>query len=99
MSYTECPRCGLRTKGHNTIQHCLKDAIWRLNNPDPAFDLSTRRIRFIPNWGVPESGQYVLCASFGDGGQSVHDNATHTVSLCIDEPTRLRLIEILQVKP
>lgn len=99
MSYPECPRCGLLTKGHDTIEDCLKDALKRLNSPDSIFDLSTRRIYFAPNWGVPETDQYVLIACFGDNGKSVHDGASHTVSLCVDELTRLKLIEILQVKP
>lgn len=91
-----CDRCNLFSLEHfhSTEAECIRRLRAVVERDDPTFSLHNRRLRLIPHPDA-DAGEYVLVAGFGEGA-TLFTQAHNELAICFDDPTRLKLIELLQ---
>lgn len=95
-----CPNCNCRLlsgENHEDLRSCIVRLRSIVEQDAPVYELSNRRFRLVRHPEVAE-GQYVFVAGWGEG-TTLLLSAKHELALCIDEPTRVKLIELLTRGP
>lgn len=99
----KCDTCGCvlsdpgESRSHIDMYSCIRALRARLDEPEPVFSLSNRRLRWLTRPDA-DARQYMLAAGFGDG-ETMFTNASHELVLCLDDATRNRLVALLQSEP